>query len=309
MRVGVDLVRLAVRGPAGVTDAQRRLGVAPELVAQVLHPAGRLGHLETAAVHYREARRVVAAVLQPVQPLDKDRCRVPLANVANDAAHVAFSLPLARSAIDNAPQLAPRQLLSAEPAGVELGRDLRPDLVVLALFALELVMPPTDESSTVSAKYAVTSATTRVAVASGRPVDSAMWRIRSCGYGSFMTIISVAAPRSLTQESCPISGRIPRLCLYEPRAYPARRRLGDGMRTRRHSDALCRRGDRLWERCESREKDSGATAAYGAGSGGGRPRCTSRVGGVLSTKRRPGPGRYAYFYSAASGSSPERCSP
>src|SRR5262249_53699065 len=54
--------------------------------------ARRLGHLEPAAMDDGQARRVVAAIFQPVQSLDQDGCGVPLAHVPNDSAHVARSL-------------------------------------------------------------------------------------------------------------------------------------------------------------------------------------------------------------------------
>ena len=95
VRVGVGVVRLAVGGPARVADADRRLGLLRvELVPQVLDAAGRLGDLQPAAVHDGEARRVVAPVLKPVQPLDKHGGRVPPADVPHDPTHRSSVLPL-----------------------------------------------------------------------------------------------------------------------------------------------------------------------------------------------------------------------
>ena len=138
VRVRVGVVRLAVGGPAGVADADRGLGLLRvELVPQVLHAAGRLGDLQPAAVDDGDARRVVAPVLEPVQPLDKHGGRVALADVSDDSAH---GLPVLSLAVDHAAELALRRLGRAEPTGPQLARDLRPNVVVLAVPALEVLV-------------------------------------------------------------------------------------------------------------------------------------------------------------------------
>jgi len=52
---------------------------------------------------------------------------------------------LALLVVDDAPELALRQLGRREPALLKLGRDQRPDLVVLALAPLQLGVPAPDE--------------------------------------------------------------------------------------------------------------------------------------------------------------------
>ena len=88
VRVRVDGVGRAVRGPAGVGDArvagrQRRA----QLLLERADLARGLVHLDPAVRHDRDARRVVAAVLEPLQPLEQQRGRVAGPGVAYDAAH------------------------------------------------------------------------------------------------------------------------------------------------------------------------------------------------------------------------------
>ena len=91
MRVGRG--RRAVSGPAGVADAERaRRHDSVELLLQHGELAGRLHDLEAVAVHHRDARRVVAAVLEPAQPLEQQSRRLAGADVADDAAHRVTSL-------------------------------------------------------------------------------------------------------------------------------------------------------------------------------------------------------------------------
>ena len=59
-----------------------------QFLVQVLDPAGLLGDLQRAVgADDRDAGRVVAAVLQPAQPLDDDVQRRPGTDVTDDAAH------------------------------------------------------------------------------------------------------------------------------------------------------------------------------------------------------------------------------
>ena len=88
VRVRVLVGGPAVRRPAGVADAQRaggRLGADARL--EVLQLPGRAHHVQRAAVHHRQPGRVVAAVLQLLQPRDQDGRRLLLTDVADDAAH------------------------------------------------------------------------------------------------------------------------------------------------------------------------------------------------------------------------------
>ena len=92
VRVGVLLGRPAVRRPAGVADAV----VAVERVvarctsSRLRQLAGAAPQLDRAVAHDRDARRVVAAVLEPPQPVDQDGHDLLGADVADDAAHGPF---------------------------------------------------------------------------------------------------------------------------------------------------------------------------------------------------------------------------
>ena len=89
VRVGVTLARHAVGGPARVGDAKeacgRRLG---ERLAQPRDLAhGPEPREVTVALEHGDARRVVAAVLEPLQPVDQDRDHVPHRHRAYDSTH------------------------------------------------------------------------------------------------------------------------------------------------------------------------------------------------------------------------------
>jgi len=87
--MGVDVVRAAVGGPAGVGDARvagRRATV--ELLGEVAELAGLFLHEDVTGIgQQRDARRVIAAVLQAAQPVQQDGRRVTRADVTDDAAH------------------------------------------------------------------------------------------------------------------------------------------------------------------------------------------------------------------------------
>ena len=88
LRVRVELGRPAVRRPARVADARRPGGGMPrELLDEVAELAGRAVDREAAVRERRDAGRVVAAVLEPLQPLEQERARLLRADVADDAAH------------------------------------------------------------------------------------------------------------------------------------------------------------------------------------------------------------------------------
>src|SRR5207248_2067492 len=90
VRMGVALGGHAVRRPARVADAdvagepslERKPGERSDAAAaaQALH----------AAVDHRDARRVVAAVFEPPQPLEQDRHDVAASYGCDDSAHEAF---------------------------------------------------------------------------------------------------------------------------------------------------------------------------------------------------------------------------
>ncbi len=70
MRVGVRLVRCAVRGPPRMGDAGaalQGLGADEQLEAEDL--AGALAELYTVAVLHRNSGRIVASILQPLEAL------------------------------------------------------------------------------------------------------------------------------------------------------------------------------------------------------------------------------------------------
>ena len=93
MRMRIALGRRAVRRPPGVRDAGRaadvlRLGLRGELG----HAARGADPFNGPVVDDRDARGVVAAVLEAPQPLDEDRNDVAPRGGADDAAHVSPSL-------------------------------------------------------------------------------------------------------------------------------------------------------------------------------------------------------------------------
>ena len=91
VRVRVALRRLAVRGPAGVGDAEKAgQGFARQRALQALDLADRTDPVHMAVtVEHRDARRVVAAVFQAFEAVDQDRQNVSVCNGANDTAHEA----------------------------------------------------------------------------------------------------------------------------------------------------------------------------------------------------------------------------
>ena len=88
MRVRVLVRGTAVRGPASVGNADLPGGgMLFEQVGEHLDAPGALADFELAAVNGGEARRVVAAIFQPPQPVQQDGGRRCLADVADDSAH------------------------------------------------------------------------------------------------------------------------------------------------------------------------------------------------------------------------------
>ena len=77
-----------VRSPSCVADSGvplRRVGRDDR--GEVVELALRAHDLESAVLLHRDARRVVAAVLEPAQPIHQERERLPRTDVADDAAH------------------------------------------------------------------------------------------------------------------------------------------------------------------------------------------------------------------------------
>ena len=99
MRVGVGLGGRAVGGPAGVGDARggalakRAAGhSAWALVVEHGDFARGLGDDDPVVIEHGDARRVIAAVFEPAQPVDEHGGRVRLADVSDDAAHGEFEI-------------------------------------------------------------------------------------------------------------------------------------------------------------------------------------------------------------------------
>ena len=90
VRVGVDVVRGAVGGPAGVPDAggRRRQRRARRCAfSRLASLPARLSETIAAVGHERDPGGVVAAVLQPAQALDHDVLGLLVADVPDDSAH------------------------------------------------------------------------------------------------------------------------------------------------------------------------------------------------------------------------------
>ena len=87
--MGVQVVRAPVRGPARVRQPDRgvRRPVGDGRL-EIGELAGALLDEEVArVVDERDARRVVAAVLEPLEPFDEDRARLTGTGVSDDATH------------------------------------------------------------------------------------------------------------------------------------------------------------------------------------------------------------------------------
>jgi hypothetical protein len=95
VRVGVLLARRPVGGPARVADAERAFQrLVAEHRLEVGELAGGAAHLELAVdVDHRDAGGVVAAILEQLEPVEKDRSRRLVADVADDSAHQLESSP------------------------------------------------------------------------------------------------------------------------------------------------------------------------------------------------------------------------
>ena len=88
MRVRVLLGRPSVRRPARVADAVLAVhGVHRDRLLQPRELARASSKLDRAVADDRNARRIVAAVLQPPQPVDQDRHDLLVPDVSDDAAH------------------------------------------------------------------------------------------------------------------------------------------------------------------------------------------------------------------------------
>ena len=91
--MGVHVIRLAVRRPAGVPDAERsrQQRAVFGLFDQVLQPSLRFGELQAPVRAHADARRVIAAVFQPRQALQQNGRSLLPADVSNDTTHIKLS--------------------------------------------------------------------------------------------------------------------------------------------------------------------------------------------------------------------------
>ncbi len=105
--VGVGVERplgAAVGRPAGVAEAEAAGERLPgELLGQPVELALGADGLEAALAHHGDARRVVAAVLEPAQAVDEPRHDVARADVSDDSTHGATPCRFARSAAGDPP--------------------------------------------------------------------------------------------------------------------------------------------------------------------------------------------------------------
>ena len=88
VRMRVDVAGQAVRGPAGVADAERpadRFGL--ERLRQSLDTPDLFAQVEHAVRQDADPRGVVTAIFQPAQALDQQRGCFFFANVSNNATH------------------------------------------------------------------------------------------------------------------------------------------------------------------------------------------------------------------------------
>ena len=92
--VGVYVVRLTVRRPAGVSHADKAVDTfaAVDHRAENLQAAFGFFDLQTRTLRQNgDARRVVAAVFKPLKPVQKYRCRLFAACKAYYSAHIIYA--------------------------------------------------------------------------------------------------------------------------------------------------------------------------------------------------------------------------
>ena len=101
VRMGVEVVRPAVGGPAGVGEADGGVrGAIGDGGLEVRQLAGPLLDEQVArVVDQRDARRIVAAVLEAPKAFDEDRPRLTGTRIADDAAHGVMPLRSCRATL------------------------------------------------------------------------------------------------------------------------------------------------------------------------------------------------------------------
>jgi hypothetical protein len=90
MGMSIDIVRLTVCSPSGVTHAQRGGEFSirgPDTVDQVNHFSRTLLDIDAPILDQRNARRIVAAVFQPPQSFKNDGDAISRTNISDYAAH------------------------------------------------------------------------------------------------------------------------------------------------------------------------------------------------------------------------------
>ena len=90
MGMGVDVVGLAVGGPAGVSDAQGA-GQVPTVMGQLpqsRHPALFLAKAQHAIAAHGDTGGVIAPVFQPLQPVQQNGGGLLMANISYDSTHI-----------------------------------------------------------------------------------------------------------------------------------------------------------------------------------------------------------------------------
>ena len=86
--MSVQVAGLAVGGPAGVADADAPVQrCAGQALLQVGQAAFGLHQADFPAVHHRDARAVIPAVLQAGKPLQQDGLRLLASNISNNTTH------------------------------------------------------------------------------------------------------------------------------------------------------------------------------------------------------------------------------
>ena len=98
LRVRIDVARRAVRRPARVPDAERARHrfAAVDQVAEHAEPALRLRHTQAILRIDRHAGGIIPAVLELLEPLQKNRRRLFASNIADNTTHTkipSFPLP------------------------------------------------------------------------------------------------------------------------------------------------------------------------------------------------------------------------
>ena len=87
VRMGVGVARYPMGRPSRMPDSELSAKPLRQHRLELGELAGRLVHAQRVAGHQRDARGIVAAVLEPLQARHQDRSRSPIAYVADDSAH------------------------------------------------------------------------------------------------------------------------------------------------------------------------------------------------------------------------------